>query len=79
LIRRYRQIGAVYEHLGIFSDLRQATGRGLLTQGLRTAGAVSPSGSAGGRRRRAGIAALKAAAVACGRLESRLGRRLPRG
>ncbi|MBA3654656.1 MAG: glycosyltransferase, partial [Actinobacteria bacterium] len=33
LVRRYRQIGAVYEHLGIFSDLRRATGRGLLSQG----------------------------------------------
>jgi hypothetical protein len=76
IVRRYRQIGAIYERLGIFADLRQATGRGLLGAGLRTAGAVAPA--SGSRVKRMAIAALKGAAVALGRLESRLGRPLPR-
>ena len=76
LVRRYRQIGAIYERLGIFADLRRATGRGLLGQGLRTAGAVSPT--TGGRARQVATAALKAGAVALGRLEAKMGRPLPR-
>jgi len=75
IVRRYRQIGAIYERLGIFSDLRRATGRGLARQGLSTAQAVSPGGNAA---KRAAIAGLKAAAVGVGRLEAKLGRRLPR-
>jgi rhamnosyltransferase len=77
LVRRYRQIGAIYERLGIFADLKRATGKGLLGQGLRTAGAVSPSSE--GRARRLATAALKAGAVGLGRAEAKLGRRLPRG
>jgi hypothetical protein len=77
LVRRYRQIGAIYEHLGIFGDLRRATGKGLLRQGMRTAGAVAPTD--GNPVTKVATAGLKAAAVAFGRLESRLGRPLPRG
>jgi rhamnosyltransferase len=76
LFRRYRQIGAIYERLGIFADLKQATGRGLLGAGLRTTGAVTPSG--GSSLRRAGTAAVKAAGVLWGRAESRIGRPLPK-
>jgi len=76
IVRRYRQIGAIYERLGIFRDLKQATGRGLVGAGLRTAGAVAPTG--GSRVKRVAVAALKGAAVALGRIESRLGRPLPR-
>ena len=76
LVRRYRQIGAIYERLGIFAELRRATGRGLVGQGLRTAGSVSPA--TGGRLQRIATAALKAGAVALGRLEAKMGRPLPR-
>jgi rhamnosyltransferase len=76
MVRRYRQIGAIYERLGIFADLRAATGRGLLGTGMRTAGAVAPA--SGNRLSRAAVAAIKAAAVAVGRLQTRLGRPLPR-
>ncbi len=76
MVRRYRQIGAIYEYLGIFSDLRRATGRSLLRSGLRTAGAVTPP--TGGVVGRVAIAGLKAAAVAMGRFETRMGRPLPR-
>jgi hypothetical protein len=76
IVRRHRQIGAIYERLGIFADLRSATGRGLLRAGLQTAGAVTPAG--GTRLGRVVVAGLKAGAVALGRAEARLGRRLPR-
>ena len=76
MLRRYRQIGAIYERLGIFAELRAATGKGLLGTGMRTAGAVAPaSGNAVGRL---AVAGVKAAAVGLGRVEARMGRRLPR-
>jgi rhamnosyltransferase len=77
LVLRYRQIGSIYERLGIFADLRRATGKGLIRQGMSTAGAVSPA--AGGPLRRLATAALKAGAVALGRVEAKLGRPVPRG
>jgi rhamnosyltransferase len=75
LFRRYRQIGAIYERLGIFADLKTATGKGLARSGLRTAGAVAPPGNP---LRRAAVAAVKAAGVAFGRVEARLRAGLPR-
>lgn len=71
MIARYRQIGAVYERLGIFADLRQATGRTLLSEGVRVSRAIAPS--AEGRRtiQRAAVAGVKAGAVAWGRIDER--------
>lgn len=74
LFRRYRQIGAVYEKLGIFSALR-ASGAGVARTGLRTAGAVAPDSD--GRVRRLFTAGVKAAAVTWGRAEWKLARHLP--
>lgn len=74
LFRRYRQIGAVYEKLGIFSELR-TSGAGVARTGLRTAGAVTPTND--GSVRRLVVAGVKAAGVAWGRAEWKLARHLP--
>ena len=55
LVKRYWQIGSIYERLGIFADLEAATGRSLLGPGLRTAGAVAPDGGTGVMGRRAPV------------------------
>jgi GT2 family glycosyltransferase len=76
LFRRYRQIGAVYERLGIFAELKRATGRGLARAGLQTAGAVTPSTA--GPVRRLVVAGTKAAGVLVGRMQTKLGAPLPK-
>lgn len=70
-IRRYRDIGRVYEQLGIFSELR-AAGRSLFRDGLTTARGVATRGPGlDGAVRSVMSGALKLAAVSFGRLETR--------
>lgn len=71
--RRYRQIGAVYERLGIFADIEASVGKaGLVGEGLRVTRRITPHGrnlreTADAVR----IAVIKAAAVAWGRRAER--------
>jgi rhamnosyltransferase len=73
---RYRQIGVVCERLGIFSDLRQQGRASFYSDGLRVTRGLSPRGNGGikGKAAPVFVGALKAAAVAFGRVEAHLGR-----
>lgn len=71
MIERYRQIGSVYERLGIFSEVR-ASGRSLLREGIATARGVTPGRPGRARPVRSfALGALKLASVSCGRWEAR--------
>lgn len=78
MVRRYREIGRIYEKLGIFADLKQA--QSSVAEGVRVARAVAPSsGGLVSQGRRAVVLAIKAGSVAVGRVESKLkSRRGPR-
>lgn len=74
--QRYRQIGMIYEQLGIF-DALTAAGRPLLREGLRVGGRLSRAPTiAGGKHRLAslGVSGLKLGAITWGRWEARLRR-----
>lgn len=74
LVGRYRQIGSVYETLGIFDELR-ASGRSLVRDGLSTARGVAPRASGPTAKvRSALVGGLKLAAVSYGRWETRWSR-----
>jgi rhamnosyltransferase len=69
--RRYRQIGSVYERLGIFADLK-ASGRSLVRDGLSTTRSVVPRAAEPAQKARSAfIGAVKLASVSYGRLETR--------
>jgi rhamnosyltransferase len=71
LVGRYRQIGFVYEDLGIFDELR-ASGRSLVRDGLSTARGVAPRAAGPTAKvRSALVGGLKLAAVSYGRWEAR--------
>jgi len=74
LARRYRRIGAVYEHIGIFEELRRTGRVGYLRHGLKTVKGVTPKM---GRRpaqrmHSAFLGSVKLAAVMYGRMQTRL-------
>ena len=74
LARRYRRIGAVYEHIGIFEELRRAGRIGYIRHGLKTVKGVTPKM---GRRpmqrmHSAFLGSVKLAAVMYGRMQTRL-------
>jgi rhamnosyltransferase len=73
---RYRQIGVVCERLGIFRELRRAGRTRFYSDGLKVTRGLAPSGNGGfrGKATPVLVGALKAAAVACGRVEAHLGR-----
>lgn len=70
ILSRYRRIGAIYEQLGIFSDLRRA-GRSPFSEGLRVTRAVAPQSKRSWSPQPLFVGGMKAAAVTCGRLEQR--------
>jgi rhamnosyltransferase len=78
--QRYRQIGTIYEQLGIFEELR-AAGRPLLREGLRVgrrlSGTTAVPRSTRTKFASIGVSSVKLGAIACGRWEARL-RRAPR-
>jgi GT2 family glycosyltransferase len=79
LVGRYRQIGSVYEDLGIFDELR-ASGRSLVRDGLSTARSVAPRAvGPTAKVRSALVGGLKLASVSYGRWEARSGRGGGRG
>lgn len=68
MFRRYRDIGRIYEQLGIFRELKQA--KPSVTEGVRVARAVTPSsGGLASRGRSVWVLTVKAGAVALGRCE----------
>jgi GT2 family glycosyltransferase len=69
---RYRQIGMIYEQLGIFEELKRS-GRPLLTEGLRVGRRVSQSSRGGlrGKATSAAMGVIKLGAVAWGRRQGR--------
>ena len=76
MFARYREIGMIYERLGIFGELRRAGRSPFLGEGARVAKAISPRGRAGLKGRAAPmlVGALKASAVTWGHWEERLAR-----
>lgn len=76
MFARYREIGMIYERLGIFGALRRVGRSAFLGEGARVAKAVSPRGKAGLKGKAAPIlvGALKVSAVTWGRWEERLGK-----
>lgn len=74
MFARYREIGMIYERLGIFGELRRAGRSAFLGEGVRVAKAVSPRGKSGVRGKAAPmlVGALKASAVTWGQWEERL-------
>ena len=75
LARRYRRIGAVYEHMGIFDDLRAAGRTSYVKQGLKTVWGVTPKDGQGklASVKSLFLGGLKLAAVTYGRVQTRLG------
>ncbi|MFN2489107.1 MAG: glycosyltransferase family 2 protein [Actinomycetota bacterium] len=80
MVKRYRDIGAIYERLGIFDELRRAGRGSLIAEGLRAARSVAPTAAASQERGSFGrlaapslVGGVKIAAVALGRWEARLG------
>jgi len=76
MFARYREIGMIYERLGIFGELRRAGRSPFLGEGVRVAKAVSPRGKAGLKEKATPVlvGALKASAVTWGHWEERLGK-----
>ncbi len=76
MFARYREIGMIYERLGIFGELRRAGRSPFLGEGVRVAKAVAPRGKAGlkGKAAPMVVGALKASAVTWGHWEERLGK-----
>lgn len=73
LVRRYRRIGAVYEHMGIFAELRKFGRMALLREGARTTWAVTPHERNGPRSTVQSLllGGLKLTAVTYGRMQVR--------
>jgi GT2 family glycosyltransferase len=74
LARRYRRIGAVYEHVGVFAELRKHGRMPYLREGVRTTRAVTPNGGRGplAPLQSLLVGGLKLAAVTYGRMQTRL-------
>jgi len=71
LVSRYWQIGATYENLGIFDELRKA-GVSLVHEGLSTAAGVSATDHASllARAKAAALGGVKLASVTAGRWQA---------
>lgn len=73
MFERYRQIGVIYERLGIFEELRRVRSGHLLTEGLRVLRAVAPRSGrgVGPWARRVAVGGVKVGGVAWGRWQAR--------
>lgn len=74
LVRRYRRIGAVYEHVGIFAELREFGRMPYLREGMRATLAVTPHGGSRSNNtmKTLALGGVKLAAVTYGRMQTRL-------